>query len=147
MNEHLEYTLDKFTFRVATDRLYMPEGIWAKVEGDLVRVGVSDFFQQHNGDVAFVEVREVGTVVSPDEEFASIETIKVDFELPAPVHGVIVAVNDRLELEAEIINLDPYGAGWMALIAATDWATDQARLMSPAAYFAYMQAQAQEKLN
>ena len=59
MSEHLEYTLDKFTFKVATDRLYTPEGVWAKADGSRVTVGVSDFFQQRNGDVAFAEVAEV----------------------------------------------------------------------------------------
>lgn len=145
MVEFLEYTLDKFTFKVATDRFYNPEGVWAKADGGRVTVGVSDFFQQHNGDVAFAEVWEVGTAVSPNNEFATIETIKVDVELPCPVSGTIAAVNEKLELEAEIINQDPYGAGWLTVIAAADWAADQANLMTPEAYFEHMKGQAQEE--
>ena len=145
MTHYLEYTLDKFTFKVATDRLYNSEGVWAKADSGRVTIGVSDFFQQHNGDVAFAEVQEVGTAVSTNDEFATIETIKVGIELPCPVSGTIVEVNEKLELEAEIINQDPYGKGWLAVIEAADWATDQADLMTPEAYFEHMKAQAQEE--
>jgi glycine cleavage system H protein len=143
MSEYLEYMLDKFTFKVATDRFYSPEGMWAKADGNQITVGVSDFFQQHNGDVAFAEVREVGTAVSTNDGFADIESIKVDIELVSPVNGTIVAVNEKLELEAEVINQDPYGDGWLAIIEASDWATDQANLMSPETYFEHMKALAQ----
>ncbi|MCB9420310.1 MAG: glycine cleavage system protein H [Ardenticatenaceae bacterium] len=145
MAELLEYTLDKFTFKVATDRFYNPEGVWAKADGSRITVGVSDFFQQHNGDVAFAEVWEAGTAVSPDDEFATIETIKVDIELPCPISGTIVAVNENLELEAEVINQDPYGEGWLAAIEAADWAADRAKLMTPEVYFEYMKVQAQKE--
>lgn len=145
MTEYLEYTLDKFTFKVATDRAYTAEGVWAKAEGDEITVGVSDFFQQHNGDVAFAEVWEQGTVVATSDKFANIETIKVDVELSCPVNGKIIAVNDTLELEAEVINQDPYGTGWIAIIKADDWPIDQAKLMQPQAYFEHMKAQAQEE--
>ncbi len=145
MTGYLEYTLDKFTFKVATDRFYTPEGVWAKADGDQVTIGVSDFFQQRNGDVAFAEVWEEGSAVSVGDEFANIETIKVDVELPCPVSGKIVSVNGTLELEAEVINQDPYGAGWIVVIKATDWPADQAKLMAPEAYFEHMKVQAQEE--
>ena len=145
MTDYLEYTLDKFTFKVATDCSYTPEGVWAKANSDQVTVGVSDFFQQRNGDVAFAEVWEEETAVTVGDEFANIETIKVDVELPCPVSGKIVAVNETLELEAEVINQDPYGAGWIAVIGAADWSADQANLMTPAVYFEHMKVQAQEE--
>lgn len=145
MIDYLEYTLDKFTFKVAADRFYSPEGMWAKADGDQITVGVSDFFQQHNGDVAFAEVVEVGTAVSANDEFATIETIKVDVELPCPVSGTIIAVNEKLELEAEVINQDPYGAGWLAIIEAEGWTSDQGNLMTPETYFEHMKVQAQEE--
>jgi glycine cleavage system H protein len=145
MSQYLEYTLDKFTFKVATDRFYTAEGVWAKADRDQITVGVSDFFQQHNGDVAFAEVVEEGTAVSANDEFADIETIKVDIAISSPVSGTITAVNETLELEAEIINQDPYEAGWIAVITADDWPTDQANLMTPEAYFEHMKVQAQEE--
>ena len=145
MTEFLEYTLDKFTFKVATDRYYNPDGIWAKADGDQITVGVSDFFQQHNGDVAFAEVKEVGTIIAVNDSFANIETIKVDIELPCPINGKIIAVNEVLEMEAEVINKEPYGEGWLAIFAIDDWTADQASLMMPAAYFEHMKTQAQEE--
>lgn len=145
MSDYLEYTLDKFTFKVATDRFYTSEGVWAKVVGSRVTVGVSDFFQQRNGDVAFAEVTEAETAVSTNDPFATIETIKVDVELSSPVSGTIAEVNEKLELEAEIINQDPYDAGWLVVIEATDWAADQTNLLTPAAYLEVMKVQAQEE--
>ena len=143
MREYLEYTLDKFIFKVATDRFYNPEGVWAKADGGQITVGVSDFFQQHNGDVAFAEIMAVGTAVTPNTEFATIETIKVDIELPCPINGKIITINEALEMEAELINQDPYGTGWLAIIEAADWTADQANLLTPEAYFEQMKIQAQ----
>lgn len=145
MNDYLAFTLDKFTFKVATDRYYNSEGVWAKADAGRITVGVSDFFQQHNGDIAFAEVAAVGTAVSAGDGFADIETIKVDIEIPCPVSGVITAVNDRLELEAELINQSPYEDGWLAVIETADWDADRARLMTPEAYLTVMQVQALEE--
>jgi glycine cleavage system H protein len=141
--EFLEYTLDKFTFRVATDRFYNAEGVWAKVEGARIVVGLSDFFQQHHGDVAFAEVTSAGTAVAAGEPFATIETIKVDIDLPCPLSGIIVEVNEDLDFEAEIINQDPYDRGWLAIIEATDWLADQEKMLDPQAYFEHMKAEAE----
>lgn len=137
----LEFTQDKFTFKVATDRLYNAAGVWAKADGDHIIIGVSDFFQQRNGDVAFAEVRQIGTAVTPSATFANIETIKVDVELPSPVSGVIAATNNKLEMEPEIINTDPYEEGWLITVAAEDWAADKPQLMAPAAYLEHIKAE------
>ncbi len=145
MSDYLTYTLDKFTFKVAADRLYNTAGAWARSEGDQVTVGVSDFFQQHHGDVAFAEVAEAGTAVTLNDVLATIETIKVDIELPCPVSGTITTVNEALEMEAELINQDPYGAGWLATIQAADWTADQAQLLTPEAYLELVKVQAQEE--
>ena len=99
MAEFLTFTQDKFTFVVPTDRYYNAAGVWAMANGGRVTVGVSDFFQQHNGDVAFAEVAEVGTAVSANETFANIETIKLDIDLPSPLSGTITAVNEALDEE------------------------------------------------
>jgi glycine cleavage system H protein len=146
MTEYLEFTLDKFTFKVATDRLYNPEGVWAKAEGDRVILGLSDFFQQHNGDVAFAEMPPEYTSIAFGDEIASIETIKVDIEVPSPVSGTIVEVNPAMEMEPEAINLDPYDTGWLVVIEADDWETDRARLLDPEAYLAHIKIEAEEEL-
>ena len=78
-----------------------------------------------------------------NQTIATIETIKVDIELPAPLSGKVVAVNDALEMEAELINEEPYGAGWLLVIEADNWAVDQTNLMTPAAYLLHMQNEIQ----
>ena len=87
MPEYLETTVDKFIFKVATDRLYSAEGVWALADGDRIRVGVTDFLQQLSGDVAFAEVKPAGTAVAAGDEVAAIETIKANVEVPSPVGG------------------------------------------------------------
>lgn len=146
MSEILEFTVDKFSFTIPTDRLYHPDGLWVQERDGQLLVGVTDFFQQNSGDVAFAEVAEPGTAVAIGERLANIETIKVDAELPAPVSGAVADVNEKLELEAEIINQDPYGAGWLAAIEPTAWAAEQAALMSPQAYYEHSRAQALEEI-
>ena len=145
MPEFLEVTMDKFTFKVATDRFYTREGVWALVESNRVRIGLSDFLQQRSGDIAFAEVKPVGTVVAVGDEAAAIETIKVNVILGSPINGNVIEVNPALEAAPEAINQDPYGAGWLAVIAAADWETDRSRLLDAAAYFEVVKREAEEE--
>ena len=146
MPETLEFTLDKFTFRVALDRFYSPDGIWAKPEARGVRIGLSDFLQQRSGDVAFAEVKPVGTALNFGDEAAVIETIKVNISLPAPLAGKISEVNPAMETAPEAINQDPYETGWLAVIEATDWEADRLSLLVPLAYFARMKVEAEQEV-
>jgi glycine cleavage system H protein len=148
MPEYLEMTADKFTFRVATDRLYSAEGVWVLPEprGKRVRVGLADYLQQHNGDVAFANVKPVGIKLVAGDQFAEIETIKAMVDLHAPVGGTVVDVNAALNMSPESINQAPYEAGWLAVIEPAAWEEERSKLLGPAAYFAVMQAQVQEDL-
>jgi len=145
MPDYLETTVDKFIFRVATDRRYSPEGAWALAEGDRVRVGVTDFVQQRSGDVAFAEVRPPGRTLAAGDEIALIETIKANVEVPSPVEGTVVEANPALQLAPEAINQDPYGDGWLAVIEPADWSRDGAALLGPEAYLELMRGQAEEE--
>jgi glycine cleavage system H protein len=145
MPEFLEVTVDKFTFKVATDRCYTREGLWALAEGQRVRIGLSDFLQQRSGDIAFAEIKPVGTTLAVGDEVASIETIKVNIALSSPIDGKVIEVNPEMDTAPEVINQDPYGAGWLALIAASAWETDRAQLLDPQAYFVVMKAEAEEE--
>ena len=111
--EFLQVTIDKFIFTIAPDRRYANTDVWAQRIGDRVRLGITDYNQQKSGDVGFVTPKPVGTVVASQDEIAAIETIKVDFIVPAPFAGTIVAVNARLDAQPELVNSDPYGEGWM----------------------------------
>jgi glycine cleavage system H protein len=145
MPEFLEFTTGKFIFRLATDCLYTPEGVWVRLQGESLRLGLSDYLQQRSGDVAFAEVKPAGTHLAAGDEFAVIETIKVDLSLGAPVSGELLAANPSLQAAAEVINQDPYGAGWMAEMAPVDWEADSATLLSPAEYLAKAKAEAEQE--
>ena len=146
MTAMLEVTVDKFIFRVATDRYYNEEGVWAQAEGGRVRVGLSDFLQQRSGDVAFAELKPEGTDVHYGDEVAVIETIKVDIALSSPVSGNVVEVNPAMEDAPEAINQDPYGAGWLAVIEASDWDADRSKLLDPETYFARVKVEAENEV-
>ena len=149
VQKYLETTVDKFIFRVATDRLYSSDGVWAteSKEDGRVRIGLTDYLQQLNGDVAFAHVKPVGTKLAAGDEFAELETIKANVSLFSPVGGTVVEVNADLDLSPETINDEPYGKGWLAVIEATDWQADCAKLLDPNAYLAAMRAHAKEELN
>lgn len=146
MTDYLETTVDKFIFKVATDRLYSREGLWVQADGTRVRIGLSDFLQQRSGDVAFAEVKPPETKVRTGEELASIETIKVTISLASPVTGRVVEVNPVMSTAPEVINQDPYGQGWLAVIEASNLEADRTILMDPQAYFNLMKGQAEEKM-
>lgn len=150
MPEYLETTVDKFIFRVASDRLYTSDGVWAfwlESEGNgRVRVGLTDYLQQLNGDVAFAHIKPVGTKLAAGDEIAEIETIKATVSLIAPVSGTVVDVNPDLEMSPELINQEPYDRGWLAVLEVTDWETDRAKLLDPQAYLSVMRSQAEEEL-
>lgn len=145
MTEFLETTVDKFIFKVAVDRYYSSEGLWAQQVGNRIRIGLSDFLQQRNGDVAFAEVKPEGTVLAVGDEVATIETIKVTISLTSPVKGRIVEVNPAMETAPEAINQDPYGEGWLAVMEPGDWETDRTALLDSQAYFTLMKGQAEEE--
>jgi glycine cleavage system H protein len=147
MQEYLETTIDKFIFRVATDRLYSSEGIWARCEGNRVRVGLTDYLQQRGGDATFVHVKSLGTKLAGGDEFAELETIKANQSLFMPVSGTIAEVNSNLNQTPEIINEDPYGKGWLAVIETADWESDRAKLLDPQDYLSAMRSQAQQELD
>ena len=145
MSEFLETTVDKFTFKVATDRLYTDSHLWVRWEDGLARIGLSDYIQQSSGDVAFAEPEPVGTQLALGDDLGSVETIKVNLVLPSPLSGVIREINPALEDAPELVNLDPYGEGWLALVEATDWQADRANLLDPESYFQMMKAEAEEE--
>jgi len=146
MTEILATTVDKFTFRVPTDRFYSDEGLWVRHEGEgVVSVGLGDFLQQSSGDVAFADVKPAGTVLEAGQPFASIETIKAALELESPVPGTVVEVNPAMTSRPEIINQDPHGDGWLARIRVADWEEARSRLLDPSRYFELMKGRAEEE--
>lgn len=144
--EILKVTVDKFNFLVPKGLAYSNAGVWVKLEGNRARLGLSDFSQQSSGDVVFVNIKPVGTALERGNEFAEIETVKVNVSLPSPVKGTIVEVNPSLVEEAEQINQDPYGKGWLAIIEVADWESDHTYLLDADAYFALVKDQAEAEM-
>lgn len=102
------------------DVRYAESHEWARLEGDKLKVGVSDYAQDQLGDIVFVELPEVGDTFGKGEEFGTVESVKAVSELYMPVAGEVVAINDTLEDAPEKVNNSPYSDGWMLEIKADD---------------------------
>ena len=102
------------------DLRYSEEHEWVKVEGEKVRVGITDFAQHELGDIVFVELPEVGTEIAANEPFGSVESVKTVSELYAPISGKVVEVNEDLNDSPESVNESPYEKAWMVVIEPTD---------------------------
>ena len=100
---------------------YSKEHEWVKVlEGNKVSVGITDFAQDELGDIVFVNLPAVGQEIKVGETLASLETVKSASDVYSPVSGKVVEVNEKLKNSPEIINDDPYGEGWIAVIELSD---------------------------
>jgi glycine cleavage system H protein len=142
----LEVTVDKFTFQVPEGLLYSDAGVWIAVEGSRARLGLSDFTQQVNGDIAFANVGRIGDTLKAGDEFGTIETVKVNVGLPSPVAGKIVEANPLLQNAPEAINQDPYGKGWMVVLELSDWQTNKQDLLDAPHYLQLVKQQAEAEL-
>ncbi|AEN05766.1 glycine cleavage system protein GcvH [Halolamina sp.] len=107
------------SFDVPDDRRYLESHEWVTAD-EPFRIGISDFAQDELGDVVFVELPDEGDTLSHDEAFGVVESIKAVSDLYAPVSGEVVAVNDDLHDQPELVNEDPYGDGWMLEIEPSD---------------------------
>jgi glycine cleavage system H protein len=106
---------------------------WAKLEGDRVRVGITDYAQDALGDIVYVELPDVGRELAAGEAFGEIESTKSVSDVYAPVAGTVVEVNSALDDNPEVINGDPYGDGWMLMLEVAPGTTLDG-LMDAAAY-------------
>jgi glycine cleavage system H protein len=145
-NDIIKVTVDKFIFTFPTDVRYGEIGLWIKKEDGLARIGLSDFAQQRNGDIAFANLPDVGSVLEAGEEIASIETVKVNISLPSPMKGTVVAVNSILQDSPEFINQDPYGKGWMVVLKVEGLEQEIGKLLDAEAYAQIARQQADAEL-
>jgi glycine cleavage system H protein len=115
------------------DLRYSEEHEWVKVEGEKVRVGITHFAAHELGDIVFVELPEVGTDVTIDQPFGSVESVKTVSELYAPVSGKVVEINEDLNDNPESVNESPYEKAWMIVIETTD-TSEVDKLLTPEQY-------------
>ena len=124
-----------------TDRRYTDQHEWALVQGDVVRVGITDHAQDALGDIVFVQLPEVGEEVGPGNPIGEVESTKSVSDIYAPVAGTVTAVNSALADAPETINADPYGEGWLVEISvAGDGGDPTGALLDAAAYEALVDA-------
>ena len=98
------------------DLKYTKEHEWLKIEGNVAYVGITDFAQGELGDIVFVELPNLNDTFTQNDIFGTIEAVKTLADLYIPVSGSIIAINNNLESEPELINSDPYGEGWIVKI-------------------------------
>ncbi len=118
----------------------VPEGLrytkdheWAKLEGNRARIGITDHAQNELTDVVYVELPAIGKTVKQGDVLGTVESVKAVSEIYAPMSGKVAEVNKSLENAPEIVNKDPYGAGWMVLLELAD-PPEVAKLLDTNAY-------------
>jgi glycine cleavage system H protein len=112
---------------------YTSEHEWIRVEGDEAFVGITDYAQSELGEIVFVDVPTIGETVAQGEVFGSVEAVKTVSDLNMPATGEVLEFNEELEAHPELVNEDPYGAGWMVRIRLSD-PSELDSLMDAAAY-------------
>jgi glycine cleavage system H protein len=102
--------------KIPAELKYTKDHEWVKIDGDTAIVGITDFAQSELGDIVFVDIQTEGEFVEKDEIFGAVEAVKTVADLLMPLSGEILEVNPELEDAPELVNSDPYGAGWMIKI-------------------------------
>ena len=120
-------------WNIPADLKYTKSDEWIRLEGDEAVVGVSDYAQSSLSTLTFVDLPKVGATFKAGEQFGAVESTKAASDIYIPVGGTISAVNSALENDPEVINNDPYGAGWMVRLKPTNKA-DIDGLLDAAAY-------------
>ena len=126
---------------IPEDLKYTKDHEWGRIEGQRLRVGISDYAQSELGDIVFVELKDKGTRLKAGEPFGTVESVKAVSDLYAPVGGTIVDVNRDLEQAPELVNQDCYGAAWMIVLDMED-ASETDKLMDADAYTEYVASEA-----
>ena len=112
---------------------YTKDHEWLRIEGGIAYVGITSFAQGELGDIVFVDVDTEGEELEKEEVFGSVEAVKTVSDLFMPINGEVLAFNEKLEDEPELMNTDPYGEGWIIKIAIAD-ATELDELPEASAY-------------
>ncbi len=119
------------SFNTPAELHYSKSHEWVRIEGDSATIGITDYAQDALGDVVYVELPDVGTDLAGEAIFGAVESVKAASDLFMPVGGTVTEVNQAVIDTPELLNTDPYGAGWMLKITV---AMGAAALMSPEAY-------------
>jgi glycine cleavage system H protein len=115
------------------DLRYTKDHEWIKVEGNIATIGITDFAQGELGDIVYIDINTVGKMLSAEAVFGTVEAVKTVSDLFLPVAGTISEINPALAGQPELVNTDPYGAGWMVKVTMVN-PDDVAQLLTSEAY-------------
>jgi glycine cleavage system H protein len=122
-------------FKIPAELQYTKTHEWIRIEGSQATIGISDYAQDALGDVVYLELPDVGTNYEASAPFGAIESVKAASDLYMPVAGEVIEVNEPLINQPELLNSDPYGAGWLLKIKVAEGV---GALMSAEAYEKYI---------
>jgi glycine cleavage system H protein len=121
---------------VKVENFEVPEGLyysndfaWAKVEGDKVRMGITDYAQKQLREIVYAELPEAGAELKQNEPYGTLESVKAVSDLVAAVSGTVEEVNEEIQSQPEILNEDPYEKGWLLIVKPSNLQADLANLM------------------
>ena len=123
------------------DLKYHKEHTWVRVSGKKATIGITDYAQDALGDIVYIDLPETDTTIEANSELAEIESTKATSSVISPVSGTVIEVNDDLSESPEVINEEPYGKGWIAIIEIDD-ASEVDDLMDAADYAKYVEEEA-----
>jgi glycine cleavage system H protein len=132
-------------FNIPDELMYTKDHEYARIEDDLVKIGITDYAQKSLRDIVYVELPKKGSEVTQGSEFGSIESVKAVSELYSPVSGVVEEVNSELENSPEHVNEDPYGEGWIIAIRASNLDADKAKLLNSKLYAKLVKESSEKK--
>lgn len=116
-------------YEVPEDLHYTEDWEWVKVEGDVVRVGITDYAQKQLREVVYAELPSAGTTLEQGEPYGTVESVKAVSDLIAPVGGTVEEVNEEIQSAPEILNEDPYEEGWLLVINPSNLDADLEKTM------------------
>jgi glycine cleavage system H protein len=116
-------------FEVPEGLYYSKDFAWIKVEGDKVRMGITDYAQKQLREIVYAELPEAGTGVQQNEPYGTLESVKAVSDLVAAVSGTVEEVNAEVQSKPEILNEDPYEKGWLVMVKPTNLQAELANLM------------------
>jgi glycine cleavage system H protein len=125
---------------IPDDLQYTKDHEWIRFDGGQGTIGITDFAQDALGDVVFVELPAVGATLTQGKTFGVVESNKTVSDLFAPISGTVAEVNEELRARPELVNQDPYGAGWMIKVSPAS-ASDRSGLLDAAAYRAQVESE------
>ena len=122
---------------VKVEGVEVPEGLyytkefeWVKVEGDKVRVGITDYAQKQLREIVYAELPSPGTTTKQNEPYGTVESVKAVSDLVAPISGTIEEVNAEVQSKPELLNEDPYGKGWLLIVKPSNLNAELGNIMN-----------------